>query len=129
MSFSGALRHTKTLADLIHLLRNRQWGPGFSDLDGVSVVGALVWLVKSDEWQQLQQEGSVGQEQWQAQQTVLKCLEVSYPLDPYRGLQLYSYHNSLSVPGLYAQLHWYCHPQVPSACRVLSRCLKALTLI
>jgi hypothetical protein len=80
MSFSGALRQTKTLAGLIHLLRNRQWGQGFSDLDGVSVVGALVWLVKSAEWQQLQQEGSVGQEQWQAQRTVLTIIEVRFPL-------------------------------------------------
>lgn len=76
MSFSGALRQTKTLAELLYLLRNRKWGRGFSDLDGVSVVGALVWLVRSDEWQQLQQEGSVGQEQWQAQRTVLKIIEV-----------------------------------------------------
>lgn len=76
LSFSGALRSTKTLPDLIYLLRNRQWGRGFSDLDGVSVVGALVWLVKSPEWQQLQQEGSVGQEQWQTKRAVLGLVKV-----------------------------------------------------
>lgn len=76
MSFSGALRKSKTLDDMSFLLSNHQWGPGFSDLDGVSVVGALVWLVKSDEWQQLQQEGSVGHVEWQDKQDVLRMIQV-----------------------------------------------------
>jgi hypothetical protein len=68
MSFSGALRQAKTLAALLELLHNPQWGAGLCDLDAVSVVGALVSLSKSDEWQQLQRQGSVGQQQWRLQQ-------------------------------------------------------------
>lgn len=76
LSFSGALRHTKTLESMLELLQNPQWGPGLSDLDGVSVVGALVWLVKSSDWQQLQQQGSVGQQQWVLKQDVQHQIQV-----------------------------------------------------
>ena len=77
LSFSGALRGTKTLSDMLQLLENPQWGDALGDLDAVSVVGALVWLVKSSEWQQLQQEGSVGQQQWKVKRQCLACIQVN----------------------------------------------------
>jgi hypothetical protein len=77
LSFSGALRGTKTLSDMLQLLENPQWGDAFGDLDAVSVVGVLVWLVKSSEWQQLQQEGSVGQQQWKVKRQCLACIQVN----------------------------------------------------
>jgi len=78
LSFSGALRNTKTLEELLELLQNPQWGLRLCDLDGVSVVGALVWLVKSTEWQQLQQQGSVGQHQWAVKKQAQRHIQVKH---------------------------------------------------
>jgi hypothetical protein len=67
-SFSGALRQLQGLEGLLNLLESPQWGPCLCDLDGVSVVGALVVLVRSSEWQQLQrQQRSAGAQQQQQQ--------------------------------------------------------------
>jgi hypothetical protein len=76
MSFSGALRQVQGVAALLQLLHNPQWGQALRDLDGVSVVGALVWLSKSSEWAQLQQHGSVGEQQWALRETGDAAIQV-----------------------------------------------------
>lgn len=69
-SFSGALRQLQGLGQLLQLLESPQWGPCLCDLDAVSVVGALAVLVRSSDWQQLQQQQQRGgtqkqQREWQ----------------------------------------------------------------
>jgi hypothetical protein len=66
-SFSGALRQLQGLGDLLNLLESPQWGQCLCDLDGVSVVGALVVFVRNTDWQQLQQQRQIAPEQQQQQ--------------------------------------------------------------
>lgn len=76
MRFSKSLKHLQDLSHWLDLLQGGSsscsWGVGLCDLDGVSVVGALVWLVKSSEWQQ-------GQQRWKldTREAVQQAVEVS----------------------------------------------------
>jgi hypothetical protein len=87
-SFSGALRQLQGLEELLNLLESPQWGRCLCDLDGVSVVGALVVFVRSSDWQQLQQQSAGTQQQQQQRRQLQQRGERAIQVGRWDGLSV-----------------------------------------